>query len=71
MRDIYAGVKFRTVFRELQKTTSPHPQAKTLNVPSHPILAKDRVCYVGQPVAIVLAESRYLAQDALELVHVD
>lgn len=50
---------------------APHPQAKTLNVPSHPILAKDRVCYVGQPVAIVLAESRYLAQDALELVHVD
>jgi carbon-monoxide dehydrogenase large subunit len=34
-------------------------------------LAKDEVCYVGEPVAIVVAESRYLAEDALGLVEVD
>jgi carbon-monoxide dehydrogenase large subunit len=36
-----------------------------------PILATDEVSYVGQPVAMVVAESRYLAEDALELIDVD
>lgn len=31
-------------------------------------LAIDRVRYVGEPVAVVVAESRYLAEDALELI---
>ncbi|WP_030319273.1 xanthine dehydrogenase family protein molybdopterin-binding subunit [Streptomyces flavochromogenes] len=35
-----------------------------------PLLARDKVLYVGQPVAVVLAENRYLAEDALELVEV-
>lgn len=35
-----------------------------------PLLATDKVLYVGQPVAIVFAESRYLAEDALELIEV-
>ncbi|MGW1138190.1 xanthine dehydrogenase family protein molybdopterin-binding subunit [Streptomyces zhihengii] len=35
-----------------------------------PLLARDRVLYVGQPVAVVFAENRYLAEDALELVDV-
>lgn len=35
-----------------------------------PLLATDKVLYVGQPVAIVFAENRYLAEDALELVDV-
>jgi carbon-monoxide dehydrogenase large subunit len=33
-------------------------------------LAVDRVTYVGQPVAMVVADSRYTAEDALELVDV-
>jgi len=33
-------------------------------------IAVDRVRYVGEPVAVVLAASRYLAEDALELVNV-
>jgi carbon-monoxide dehydrogenase large subunit len=36
-----------------------------------PPLAQDRVRYVGEPVAFVLAESRYLAEDALEAIDVD
>lgn len=36
-----------------------------------PILATDEVSYVGQPVAMVVAESRYLAEDAVELIEVD
>jgi len=36
-----------------------------------PILAGDEVVYVGEPVALVLADSRYIAEDAAELVEVD
>ncbi|MFS0691556.1 xanthine dehydrogenase family protein molybdopterin-binding subunit [Streptomyces nitrosporeus] len=35
-----------------------------------PLLAREKVLYVGQPVAVVFAENRYLAEDALELVEV-
>jgi aerobic carbon-monoxide dehydrogenase large subunit len=38
---------------------------------SNPVLATDRVHYVGHPVAIVVAESRYVAEDAAELVVLD
>jgi carbon-monoxide dehydrogenase large subunit len=34
-------------------------------------LAKDRVAYAGDPVALVVAENRYLAEDAAALVVVD
>jgi carbon-monoxide dehydrogenase large subunit len=39
-----------------------------VELPEHPVLAGDRVCYVGQPVAIVVAESRALAEDAAEQI---
>ena len=34
-------------------------------------LAVERVRYVGEPVALVVAESRYIAEDAAELVRID
>ncbi|MFL5818816.1 MAG: xanthine dehydrogenase family protein molybdopterin-binding subunit [Conexibacter sp.] len=34
-------------------------------------LARGRVRYVGEPVAVVVADSRYVAEDALELIEVD
>jgi 2-furoyl-CoA dehydrogenase large subunit len=34
-------------------------------------LAVERVRYVGEPVALVVAESRYLAEDAADLVRID
>lgn len=42
-----------------------------MNPPSHPLLAGEKVCYTGQAVALVVAEDRYLAQEALELISVD
>jgi carbon-monoxide dehydrogenase large subunit len=39
--------------------------------PPHPALAVDEVRYVGDGVAAVIAESRYIAKDAAELVEVD
>jgi len=38
---------------------------------SEPLLAVDRVRYVGEPVAIVLTDSTYQGEDAAELVSVD
>lgn len=42
-----------------------------LKVPPYPMLARDKVRYHGQPVAIVVAESRYVAEDALDLIDVE
>src|SRR5829696_2287655 len=36
-----------------------------------PVLAIDEVVHVGEPVAIVIAENRYVAEDAVGLVEVD
>ena len=38
---------------------------------AHPILATEKVRYVGDGVAVVVAEDRYLARDAADLVEVD
>lgn len=37
----------------------------------HPILAKDKVRHVGEVVVCVVAESRYIAEDAVNLILVD
>src|SRR5436190_15326619 len=42
-----------------------------LRVPHHAILAKDRVYFVGHPVAVVVATDRYIAADAADLIEVD
>ena len=42
-----------------------------LAVYRQPVLAKDRVRYVGEPLAVVFAESDYLAEDAADLVAVE
>jgi carbon-monoxide dehydrogenase large subunit len=39
--------------------------------PCHPPLLADRPLYAGQAVAVVVATSRYVAEDAAELVEVD
>src|SRR5919201_6677251 len=36
-----------------------------------PVLARGRVCYAGQPVAIVVAQNRYQARDAAERIRVE
>jgi carbon-monoxide dehydrogenase large subunit len=49
-------------------TTADNP---TLRIPPHRVLAADKVCYVGEGVAVVVAEDRYTARDALDLIQVD
>jgi carbon-monoxide dehydrogenase large subunit len=38
---------------------------------NQPVIATDKVRYVGEPVALVIAEDRYLAEDLMDLVVVD
>jgi aerobic carbon-monoxide dehydrogenase large subunit len=49
----------------------PTPELEGVSVPEHPVLAREKVCYVGQPVAVVVAHDRYLARDALDHIEVD
>ncbi|MDR7535701.1 MAG: molybdopterin-dependent oxidoreductase, partial [Armatimonadota bacterium] len=61
--------------RDLEGRLGPVPCAwlipnANLKVPRRPVLAVDRVRYVGEGVAVVLAESRYAARDAADLVEV-
>jgi carbon-monoxide dehydrogenase large subunit len=49
-------------------TTADNP---TLRIAKHYVLAVDKVCYVGEGVAAVVAEDRYGARDALDLIQVE
>jgi aerobic carbon-monoxide dehydrogenase large subunit len=42
-----------------------------LKVPDHRVLAKDKVYFMGHPIAAVVATDRYAARDAADLVMVD
>ena len=43
----------------------------SIHLPQQPLLASDKVRHVGEAIAVVVAESRYEAQDAAELVTID
>ncbi len=45
--------------------------AADINSPDRPLLAVDKATFAGEAVAVVVAESRYLAEDAAALVDVD
>src|SRR5918996_525326 len=42
-----------------------------LRPPEHPLLAKDKACYVGQAVAMVVVQDLAAARDAVESIAVD
>jgi aerobic carbon-monoxide dehydrogenase large subunit len=62
---------------ELEEMTVPGPDALMALMgwagptPQFTLLATDKVRLVGDPLAVVIAESRYLAEDGCELVEVD
>ena len=47
------------------------PDGAPMFAPPHRGLAQDRVRYVGDPIALVVAETRAQAEDAAELVEID
>src|SRR5215472_8349492 len=42
-----------------------------MKLPEHRVLATNKVYWMGHPVAMVVAESKYIARDAVDLIHVD
>jgi carbon-monoxide dehydrogenase large subunit len=69
-----AGVRAVLTGADLQNETDPFPvlgrDAELVPV-AHPLLARDRVRYVGEPVALVVADTPEQAVDAAELMIVD
>jgi len=62
--------------RDLVGKVNPVPCAwnvpnANIKIPAHPLLAVDRVRYVGDAVAMVIGESRAAVRDAVDLVDVD
>ncbi|MEU0465271.1 xanthine dehydrogenase family protein molybdopterin-binding subunit [Amycolatopsis sp. NPDC006131] len=55
---------------EVTAALRPFPLALKAPMPYYPT-ATDKVRFVGEPVAVVVAADRYLAEDAAELVEVD
>jgi carbon-monoxide dehydrogenase large subunit len=59
---------------ELKDQVAPLPVTggnPTLRIPKHHVLAQDKVCYVGEGIAAVVAEDRYTARDTLDLIQVE
>src|SRR5260370_8558576 len=71
------GVVAALTGAELEAMTVPGPDALAALMggagptPEFTLLATDKVRFAGDPVAIVIAESRYLAEDGCELVEVE
>lgn len=60
--------------QDIVDMTLPFPpflMLPNMYTPLYWALSTDKVRHVGDPIAIVLAESRYLAEDALEQIEVD
>ena len=70
---VHAVLTYHDLPDSMQRQTIPllvpNPAIRQLHM-QH-CLAKDEVCYVGDPVALVVADSRYIAEDAAPLVAVD
>ena len=49
----------------------PGKDGQQLLKPFHPVLAVDRVRYVGEPVAMIVAETAAIAEDARELIDIE
>ena len=58
-----------SVRRQTLPLLVPHPAIRQPSMPY--ALVKDEACYAGEPVACVIADSRYVAEDAVQLVAVD
>ena len=65
------GVELVITGAELAEQLGPMPIGTPFPAPDHYSVATDRVRYVGEPVAVVVAEDRYLARDAADAIEVE
>ncbi|MDQ0253383.1 2-furoyl-CoA dehydrogenase large subunit [Evansella vedderi] len=64
------GVKGVVVGKDIAELTKPFPVGVS-NPVKYYSLAINKVRFVGEPVAVVVAENRYLAEDAMDQIEVD
>ena len=64
------GVRAVVTGAEIAALTKPVPSVVKAPIAYYPI-AVDRARYVGEPVAVVVADTRYIAEDACDLIAVD
>ncbi|MFQ5541273.1 MAG: xanthine dehydrogenase family protein molybdopterin-binding subunit, partial [Candidatus Binatia bacterium] len=64
------GVRGVLTGKDVARMSNPFPQAVDEPLEYY-CIAVDRARYVGEGVAVVVAEDRYLAEDALEAIQVD
>jgi aerobic carbon-monoxide dehydrogenase large subunit len=70
--DVLAGADVAGVLRDIPTRAMDGERAvDVMRAPEHPVLARDKVCYVGQAVAVVVARDPFAARDALEHIAVD
>jgi carbon-monoxide dehydrogenase large subunit len=73
----HAGVRAVLTYAELRPLLSGDrmplalPSAAIRFVVDPPCLAVEEVCHVGEPIALVVATSRALAEDAVRLIEID
>ena len=69
----FPGVALVLTGADLEGVVAPlaPPESGGLHAPAHGALATDRVRFVGEPLALVVATSRAVAEDAAELLVVD
>ncbi len=65
-----AGVRGVLTGEDVARMSSPFPQAVDEPLEYY-CIAVDRARFVGEGVAVVVAEDRYLAEDALQAIHVE
>lgn len=69
--DVSQAAKIPGVIKILTADDVPGQNAFGLIHEDQPVLCRDRVRYMGDPVALVIAETKSAATQAVELVHVD
>jgi len=62
------GVEAVFTGKQLAEFVPPMPIGTPFPSPEHRVVAVDKVCFVGEPVAVVVASDRYLARDAADAI---
>jgi carbon-monoxide dehydrogenase large subunit len=69
VRAVFLANDLGPIAQKTMPLMAPNPLIKSVR--TQPSLATDEACYVGQPIAMVVADDRYVAEDAVALVDVD
>ena len=64
------GIRAIITGKDIANLSNPIPNVLKAPAPYYPI-AIERTRYVGEPIALVVAENRYLAEDALDIIEID